>query len=658
MISFNKHRQACPTFILAVLGDYGRVESALANSIQRLEEIASRRECGIVVALEDPRWETVPLVQTLGMRLPENRLTVLCGSYADQPARLFSAAAEQAEGEFLQFLWPGCLPDADAASAACAAAGAEDLDWLAYAGLSAQRLPELCSPDLRDRFYTYYLACGRWFPLCQAVVRRASILEIGGFDASPLLQREFDADFWLRSVRRGQKGLIHPGSLAQTCWAWDDFPLQSDFRVPRYLSHSYRVRSASQPAGADCRKRIRDFAADLPPSLRRTVARLTCETPAAALTGNAQPACKIAVTGGPWELAHNQLCFFNHFTELEGRGMFSYVPLLDQLIVPERDLRDIDAVIISRGRHPNLRNVLDYCRQQSIATLYMIDDNWLWVGKDWPESYASIFAPGLPQYEMFLACLRECDAVLVYNDVLVEDVRPYARRVLRLPVNVRQADFAAPLKHPELKDKVQSLQQWRRETGGLIAGYIGSLRYSDVAFSALAASTRRPESPVKALLFGVVSPQQRRLFGKEAVVLPYVSYNDYAAAVGSLAPDILVAPLDRCRTSMSKCPNKYLEYSVAGAAGIYSDTPPYSQTIVDGRTGLLVSDESEAAWLAAIGRLIEDASLRKSIAAAARRDVLGRFETGVVAPVFAEALRGLIQKRGSSARHKVREPAA
>ena len=57
---------------------------------------------------------------------------------------------------------------------------------------------------------------------------------------------------------------------------------------------------------------------------------------------------------------------------------------------------------------------------------------------------------------MFLSCLRECDAVLVYNDVLAEDVRPYARRVIRLPVNVRQADFAAPLKHPELKEQDRS----------------------------------------------------------------------------------------------------------------------------------------------------------------------------------------------------------
>ena len=158
----------------------------------------------------------------------------------------------------------------DAVNAACAAAEAEDLDWLAFAGPLAERLPELCSPELGDRFFSYYLACGRWIPLCQAVVRRTSFLEIGGFDASPLLQREFDADFWLRSVRQGQKGRVRPGSLAESRWTWEDFPLQTDFRVPRYLSHSYRVRPARAMA-----RHVRRFRCGFAASLAADQDRLT-----------------------------------------------------------------------------------------------------------------------------------------------------------------------------------------------------------------------------------------------------------------------------------------------------------------------------------------------------------------------------------------------
>jgi glycosyltransferase involved in cell wall biosynthesis len=655
MISFIRQEQGGLTYVLAILGEYSRVESALARSIERLEQIVRDSDCRVVVVLEDPRWETVPLVQTLGMRFPEDRLKVICGEWADRPARLFTAAAEQAEGEFLAFLWPGCMPDHAAVVAACEAADQEGLDWLAFAGPLADQLPEICSPDLGDRFYSYYLACGRFLPLCQGVVRRLSVLEVHGFDDSPLLQREFDADFWLRLVCGGHKGLIRRGALTDARWTWEDFPLQNDFRVPRYLSHSYRVRESGRGLDTDRREAARKFVRDLPPALRRTVDRLKCFDSNAMVdvesgpvqSGSAPcPAFRIAVTGGPWEFAHNQLCFFNHFRELEGRGLFTSVPLLDHLIVPERDLQGMDAVIISRGRHANVRRVIDYCRSRSIATLYMIDDNWLTVGRDWPEPYASIFAPGLPQYEMFLACLRECDAVLTYNDFLADDVRPYARQVLRIPTNVRQADFTAPLRHFELRSRIEQLDEWRRQSGGLLAGYIGSLRYNDGAFLALASPEIRRWRPVKVVLFGVVSAEQRQLFHNQAAVLPYVGYDDYAAAVGAMKPDILVAPLDDSRTSRSKCPNKYLEYSIAGAAGVYSDVSPYSQTIVDGDTGLLVADD-EASWTAAIARLAEDDALRRSIAAAARRDVLRRFETSVVAPRFAEALVSLIRQCGS-----------
>ena len=99
---------------------------------------------------------------------------------------------------------------------------------------------------------------------------------------------------------------------------------------------------------------------------------------------------------------------------LEGQGLFTYIPLLDHLLTPETRLARNRRRHYFRGRHARLPGVLDYCQRQSIPTLYMLDDNWFWVGKDWPDFYASIFAPGLPEYEMFLTCLRRCDAVMVF----------------------------------------------------------------------------------------------------------------------------------------------------------------------------------------------------------------------------------------------------
>ena len=362
-------------------------------------------------------------------------------------------------------------------------------------------------------------------------------------------------------------------------------------------------------------KLLGKFAADLPPSLHAHGRASRGRASGGFLGGGrrAPPAYKIAVTGGTWEYLHNRLYFYNPFAHLEGQGLFTYIPLLDHLLVPQRDLRGVDAVVISRGRHANVRNVLDYCHRQSIPTIYMIDDNWFWVGKDWPDPYASIFAPGLPQYEMFLTCLRECDAVMVYNDVLAEDVRRHAKRVLRLPANVRPADFEAPMRHPILKEKIDELLAWRqrdrRASGGLCRiaalqrrGIPGpGRRVAANRASGQSRALRPPIAPAVAIL---------RQPGRRAAVC---RLRGLRRGLGALQPDILIAPLDRSRTSMSKCPIKYLDYSIAGAAGVYSDMPPYSQTIADGKTGLLVRGDDAASWAAAIVAADRRRGLRRSI---------------------------------------------
>ena len=593
------------------------MESALARSIERLEKIARRNDCRVVAAWEDRRWETVPLMQTLGMRFPEDRLTVFCGDCPDQPAKLFSAAADARQGrDPAVSSGRAACRSWDAVAAACRDLESGELDWLGFVGPQAG-MSELCTPGAEERFYFHYLCCGR--PLA-ALPGSGPTDEFPGdrrLPQEPLLQREFDADYWrpLAALRsEGRHPRRQAGGIALDLGR---FPVakgparaaSSFARLPR--AHG---RCAGDAEEAEGPRQIRGRSSPEPAGA--PVTRLMGELPADSRRLDRPPAYKIAVTGGPWEYVHNRLYFYNPFAELEGQGLFTYVPLAGPgLLEPQRDLRGVDAVVISRGRHANVRNILDYCRRQSIATIYMIDDNWFWVGKDWADPYAPIFAPGLPEYEMFLTCLRECDAVMVYNDLVAEDVR--AARQAGPPAfrqcsagRFRGSDQAS---HTEAED--------RRVAG--LAARDRRARWpamSDRCVTATGHSRhwlpRRSGAapPIKAVLFGGLSPQQLQFFGNRAAVLPFVGYEAYAAALGALQPDILIAPLDRSRTSMSKCPIKYLDYSIAGAAGVYSDMSPYSQTIVDAETGLLVRGEDAASWAAAIDRLIEDESLRRSIA--------------------------------------------
>ncbi len=221
---------------------------------------------------------------------------------------------------------------------------------------------------------------------------------------------------------------------------------------------------------------------------------------------------------------------------------------------------------------------------------------------------------------------------------MAEDVQPYAREVITLPVNIQAALFDQPLSDPELKDEIEEIHSWRQRTHGAIIGYAGSTRFTNYAFQALATVARSRKDSVKVVLFGSLLPDQLAYFADiDALVLPYVSYETYAAVLGNLKADILLAPLDKSRSSMSKAYNKYLEYSMGHAAGIFSDIYPYTEVVKNGTNGLTVKDQQKD-WEDALIYLLDNPQIRTKLAESAHADVTRRFETSVIAPQFHELL--------------------
>ena len=68
---------------------------------------------------------------------------------------------------------------------------------------------------------------------------------------------------------------------------------------------------------------------------------------------------------------------------------------------------------------------------------------------------------------------------------------------------------------------------------------------------------------------------------------------------------------------------KYFEAALAGACTVASPTGPYRRAITDGVNGFLAADD--AAWEAALLRLVDDPALRRVVARRAYHDVLWRF---------------------------------
>lgn len=101
-------------------------------------------------------------------------------------------------------------------------------------------------------------------------------------------------------------------------------------------------------------------------------------------------------------------------------------------------------------------------------------------------------------------------------------------------------------------------------------------------------------------------------------------YRSYAASLAAADIDIALVPLVDNPFNRSKSNIKWLEYSMCGIAGIFSDLPPYNESVRHGTTGLLVGNSTRQ-WFDAIDLLLKRPDLRKRIATNAQHEVLMKY---------------------------------
>ena len=119
---------------------------------------------------------------------------------------------------------------------------------------------------------------------------------------------------------------------------------------------------------------------------------------------------------------------------------------------------------------------------------------------------------------------------------------------------------------------------------------------------------------------------------------------EYRAFMQKESFDVGLAPLFDNPFSRCKYINKYLEYSMMGVLGIYSNVLPYSSAIRNGITGLL-ADNTYDGWLAALRTAISDCFLREEIVRNAQTDLRENFnEEGIVTGII-ESMPELVQER-------------
>lgn len=92
--------------------------------------------------------------------------------------------------------------------------------------------------------------------------------------------------------------------------------------------------------------------------------------------------------------------------------------------------------------------------------------------------------------------------------------------------------------------------------------------------------------------------------------VPVMPLNKYRQYMCEQNFDIGLSPIDDDEFSKCKYFNKFIEYSMCGIMGIYTNTEPYTYVVEDGKNGILAEPTPES-WKEAICRAINDANLRQ-----------------------------------------------
>jgi glycosyltransferase involved in cell wall biosynthesis len=634
------------TAVIAVFGNQAAIYPEVDRLASAIAENYSGQSSGVELILVphgDPWRLALPFGSLSAYRV---RIASPAG-VPELPALLFNHGAREARGSFLAFAWPGI----DFAS------------WLIWLQRWRHEAPSSSRPGFvaarpsPHNVRKHPLQSWKWsasetapsaydggwvemfdyVPMAGSVISREYFFRKGGFSPSPLLQRAFWWEFTARATRTDSIAMLNSDPPACR-WSAADFPLANDLGLSGDLVARRVVRRSGSP------RELHDscdwaeaatFAADLSPGARQALQGLLRRWGADGGDARAEAAesardssgstgsgpLRIVVLGGMNEPAHNQLCFFNYFELLEGHGVLTWRVILDTAAQP-LDVMKADLVIFSRTRSDNACRLMDCCKRFGIPAVYMLDDNWFAIGKEWKE-YADVFTPKAKTYEDFLYCLTRADYVLTYNPILAEDLRPYSRNLEVLPVNVKLSLFPRAKRRPDRRLRV---------------GYVGSPRRMEAPFEALASLAKKRDD-FDVFVMGLTLPNALASLPAERLIhCKYVfGYSRYAVALCEAMPDVLLAPVENTRSDASRCPNKYLEITASGAVGVYSNLAPYVGYVKDRENGLLAESDSES-WNAAIAFLLDNPDCRAAIIENAQSDVRARFDTPVVLPRFLDFL--------------------
>ena len=266
--------------------------------------------------------------------------------------------------------------------------------------------------------------------------------------------------------------------------------------------------------------------------------------------------------------------------------------------------READLIIIQR-HFPSAptENVLRSILRLKVPIVYDLDDLFLDVPPFHP--LYNDLSKRVPYIKWIL---KEADLITVSTTPLQEALKKYTARPIHVQPNlVDWSLFDAP---PRPRNRQFNL---------LISGTPTHQGDWSIIEDPLAEILNIHREDVNAIFFGEL-PKRFSDHPSVRLINFQADYKGYATRLRGLDIHAALVPLEDTEFNRCKSNIKWLEYSAAGIAGIFSNITPYSSTIKNGETGLLVNNTSDA-WFHSMEHLLVNPEAASAMIESARREV-------------------------------------
>jgi glycosyltransferase involved in cell wall biosynthesis len=241
--------------------------------------------------------------------------------------------------------------------------------------------------------------------------------------------------------------------------------------------------------------------------------------------------------------------------------------------------------------------------------VYESDDLLNEIPYDHPEA-----AAGASWKEGIEYAARHAKAIVVSTEFLAQKYRRLNAAVHVLP---NYLDFDI------FQRDVPSAQQ-QTITIGLLGSSIQPSNFALVD-KALQALCERYGARLKIYLVGWECPAGWQNHPNAEFLTFIHEYENYAEQLKQWNWDIALIPLAQDEYNQCKSYIKWLDYSAAGIASIFSDVSVYNEVVTHDVTGFLLPNAAQA-WLHAITMLIEYPEKRQALASAGQREVKADYD--------------------------------